>query len=105
MKPQNSCTGTSVRLGCRPNITHGKGGKCHQGYRLGRWSIVPVKYGAIRRAAFQKPGPMPILMIKQRNFDWMGGFCQPLLSARFAPVPIRSHTANLVSGASETSED
>jgi hypothetical protein len=27
------------------------------------------KYGVIRRAAFQKPGPMPILMITQRNFD------------------------------------
>ncbi len=44
-------------------------------------------------------------MITQWNFDWATGFFQPLLSDRFALAPIRSHTANLVSGAPETSED
>jgi hypothetical protein len=63
------------------------------------------KYGVIRRAAFQKPDPVPILMITQRNFDWTAGFCRPLLSDRFGPAPIRSRNANLVSEASETSED
>jgi hypothetical protein len=43
----------------------------------------PVKYGVIRRAAFQKPGRAPILMKKQRNFDFAAGFFQPLLSDRF----------------------
>src|SRR5580698_9169060 len=55
------------------------------------------KYGVIRRAAFQKPRPTPILMIRQRNFDSAHnralGFCRPLLSARFRKAPIRSHTA------------
>lgn len=44
-------------------------------------------------------------MIMQWNFDCAAGFCQPLLSDRFLKAPIRSHFANLVSGASETSED
>jgi len=39
------------------------------------------------------------------RFDRAAGFCRPLLSARFAPAPIRSQAANLVSGAPETSED
>src|SRR6266576_2897445 len=90
----------------RPNISGGEGGKVPSGP-----AHEPVaksnrrKCGVIRRAAFQKPGPATILMITQRNFDRAAGFCQPLLSDRFRPAPIRSHTANLVSGASETSED
>jgi len=63
------------------------------------------KFGVIRRAAFQKSRPAPILMITQRNFDGAAGFCRPLLSDRFLKAPIRSHAANLVSGASETPED
>jgi hypothetical protein len=50
-----------------------------------------VKNGVIRRAAFQKPGQAPILMIKQRNFDFATGFFLPLLSDRFPRAPIRSH--------------
>src|SRR5438045_6127567 len=42
------------------------------------------KYGVIRRAALQKPSSAPISMIRHWNFDCAAGFCQPLLSARFA---------------------
>src|ERR1700722_16758424 len=49
------------------------------------------KCGVIRRAAFQKPNPIPILMITQRNFYYSAGFCRPLLSDRFISAPIRSH--------------
>jgi len=35
----------------------------------------------------------------------MAGFCQSALSDRFRKAPIRSHTADLVSGAPGTSED
>src|SRR6267142_3778136 len=96
----------AARFGRRPDISGGKGWKVPSkpcpapGDKLtGR------KYGVIRRAAFQKPRPAPILMITQRNFDCSPGFCQPLLSARFLRAPIRSHAANLVSGAPGTSED
>ncbi len=32
-----------------------------------------------------------MLMITQWNFDWVAGFCRPLLSDRFLKAPIRSH--------------
>src|SRR5215213_5336442 len=52
------------------------------------------KQGMIRRAAFQKPRPLLILMILQWNFDGGPGFCPPVLSDTLQPAPIRSHTAN-----------
>ena len=67
--------------------------------------IVLSKLRLIRRAAFQKLCPTPILMKTQWNFDRGAGFCPSLLSARFRIAPIRSHTANLVSGLPETPEE
>src|SRR5205823_13021634 len=58
---------------------------------------VGQKCGVIRRAAFQKPCPVPILMKTQRNFDCAAGFCRPLHSARLVPAPIRSQFSNSVS--------
>src|SRR5258708_39415301 len=96
----------AARFGRTPDLGSGQGGKVPSTPAPGRVAKSNRrKCGVIRRAAFQKPGPAPILMIAQRNFDRVAGFCQPLLSDRFRPAPIRSHTANLVSGASETSED
>ena len=71
--------------------------------RVGRPSR--QKCGVIRRAALQKPDTRPISMIWQRNFDCAAGFCRPLLSARFAVAPIRSHSTDLVSGTPGTAED
>jgi hypothetical protein len=44
------------------------------------------KTDGIRRAAFQKPRLMPILMKNQRNFDYAPDFCQSLCSDRFCWV-------------------
>src|ERR1700716_972704 len=106
MKSQNTCAGVAVRFRRRPDINSREGPKvpskpCYEPVL----TLSRQKYGVIRRAAFQKPRPTPIFMIRQRNFDWVAGFFQPLLSDRFRPAPIRSRSANLVSGASETSED
>jgi hypothetical protein len=45
------------------------------------------------------------MMKMHRNFDPRAGFFQSLLSARFRGAPIRSHTANLVSGSPGTPEE
>ena len=63
------------------------------------------KHGVIRRAAFQKPGSAPILMIKQWNFDWAAGFCEPLLSATFRTHPSAATPKIWFRGTPETPED
>src|ERR1700745_4435831 len=103
MNARNSCICCNGYLSDgRPNTTRGRDGKCPK-------KVVAAgpagKTGPIRRAAFQKPGPILISMNIQRNFDLMAGFCQSALSDRFRKAPIRSHTADLVSGAPGTSED
>src|SRR5258708_12036911 len=96
----------AARFGRTPDLGSGQGGKVPSNPAPGRVAKSNRrKCGVVRRAAFQKPGPAPILVITQRNFDRATGFCQSVLSDRFQPAAIRSHTANLVSGASETSED
>ena len=60
----------------------------------------------ICRAAFPKPGFMPISMKKHQNFDWAAGFCEPRPSARLvSSTENAAALAYMVSGLPGTSED
>src|SRR6202790_4944665 len=102
MKPQNSCAGAAWVFSCTANNSG-------PGWKVPAAASNPYEPTCEERRDSQgslpKTGQAPILMIKQRNFDFATGFFLPLLSDRFPRAPIRSHIASLVSGAPETPED